>query len=181
MDENKSVKLGSLAELFEVKPKRAQRSLAKGEYDPEVKARIKRRKRQRRYYEKNRERLNRKRRGYLQSPKGQWTACKRRAAKAGQAWELSFEDWWELWTEAPKCFDLEANLLKPAYLLRGNNPIKNTQMRRKDTSKGWTVDNVEIIYKNQPIPESGMVPDWSVDEGRALTWEEMKDELKRIG
>lgn len=172
---NVSVELSDWGKAFDVKPKRAQRSLKEGEYDPEVRAAQARRRANRKYYEKNKARLNKKRRAHLQSPTGQYQSCKKRAKKYGVEWSLTFDEWWNVWTSAPKVFDLDTKLLKPAYLVRGNNPIKNTQMCRIDTSKGWEAGNVEIRYKLQPIPESGMVPDWSIEEGRALTWEEMSD------
>jgi hypothetical protein len=169
------VKLGDMEFKTEIPEKRPQRSLKEGEFDPELKASQARRRAARAYYHRNKKKLNARRKAYFQSPQGQFYSAKRRAQNAGAEWHMTFEEWWNVWTSAPKVFDLADKLHKPAYLMRGVSPIKNTQMCRKDTSKGWSADNVEIRYKLQPIPDSGMVPDWSVDDGRPLTWEEMEE------
>ena len=163
---------------FAIEEPEPQRKLKKGEYDPEVRKRKAQRRARRKYYEKNKEELNRKRRAHLRSPKGQFGSCKQRAKRRDQEWNLTFEEWWDIWCDAPNVFVEEERLHKPAYMARGNNPLKHTQMCRLDTSEPWEVGNVEIRFKNQPIPKSGMVPDWNIDEGRPYTWAEMDQEAQ---
>lgn len=165
------LKLRSWAELLPEEEYPAQKKLKydrklQKKYDPEVRKAAARRRASRNYYEKHKEELNRKRKALQRSPKGQWKSAKKRALDAGMEWSLTFEEWLDVWTSAPKVFDDKAKLWKPAYLMRGNKPTECTQMCRLDTSRGWHKDNVEIRYKLQPIPEHGVLPDWDISNGR---------------
>jgi hypothetical protein len=165
------IKLKNWSELLPEEDYPAQKQLKydkklQKKYDPKVRAAKARRRASRKYYEKNKEALNRKRKAHQRSPRGQFQSAKRRAERAEQEWRLTFEEWLDVWTQAPKVFDNKAKLWKPAYLMRGNKPTECTQMCRLDTSRGWHLDNVEIRYKLQPIPKHGVLPDWDISNGR---------------
>lgn len=112
------------------------------------------------YRNKNKKRINASRRVYEQTPLGAYKKCKRRAQSKKQRWDISFENWVQVWNSCPKIWDDELAEYRLAWTMRGNDIQRNTQMRRKDVSKGWIVSNVEIIYRNQTIPEHGILAEW---------------------
>ena len=116
------------------------------------------------YRNKNRTRINAQRKRFDQTPQGAYNKCRRRATGKGQKWDISLENWVHVWSSCPKIYDDQVGEYRLAWSMRGNDIQQNTQMRRKDVSKGWHVNNVEIIYRNQPIPAHGILPEW--DWGR---------------
>lgn len=52
----------------------------------------------------------------------------------GEPWQLTFEEWWELW--------------QPHWHLRGNAPTSMNMIRR-DTEKGWYWDNVQVTVRSE--------------------------------
>lgn len=112
------------------------------------------------YRNKNKVRINAQRRQRDQKPLGAYNKARRRAKGKGQYWDLSFDNWLHVWTSCPKIFDDSVGIYRMAWTMRGGDIQRNTQMRRKDLSKGWVVSNVEIIYRNQPVPEHGILAEW---------------------
>ncbi len=112
--------------------------------DQEIAKKINRALAQKRYYEKNKARLNHKRAKYLRRPKPSYHRAKRKAERRGHVWELTFEEWWNVWATAPRVWNDEKAFKDTAWNLRGSNHSSHTQMVRIDTAKGWTKDNVRI-------------------------------------
>lgn len=90
--------------------------------------------------------------------KGQWRhmkkACREKQKKPGNeekwAWKISPMEWMELWGSCRKIAMGDGSLREP-HLLRGRNPATDVQLRRKDTSKPWTKDNMDVMYKGQSL------------------------------
>ena len=112
------------------------------------------------YRNKNKTKINRARRLYEQTPTGAYNKSKRRARSKKQEWTISLTNWVNVWSSCPKVYDDSTGTYRLAWTMRGGDIQKNTQMRRKDVSKGWMVGNVEIVYRNQPIPAHGILAPW---------------------
>jgi hypothetical protein len=59
--------------------------------------------------------------------------------------------------------------------MRSGDIQKGTQLRRKDPHRAWLVSNVEIIYRNQPIPAHGIVSPWDFKRGKPVLPKEIID------
>jgi hypothetical protein len=129
-------------------------------------SRRKARERYRRWYQKNKEEVHRKKRMRYNTPRGAFYHARASAKARGEEWEMELEEWYQVWEEAPDVFDDRVGYVRRPFAMRGRSPYKNTQLCRVDTSKPWAYDNVEIRYKLQPLPEdSSPVPDWDVVRG----------------
>ena len=107
----------------------------------------------RRYYEKNKEELNRKRNLMNSMPKYAYNKAKWRAENKGQEWSFTEDEYLNMWFESPRILDEVTGFLKTAWSRRGSNPATCTQMVRKDINGPWSVDNCQILYRGEPIPE----------------------------
>ena len=139
--------------------RRRQRALEKEkrrEEDRELSKKISQRKACAKYYRKNKERLNKERVKKNQDPYYQYYRAKKRAEYNGQAWEFSegekgFEEWCSLWSNAKEIRNESSGFMVPAWTMKGSNPFKNTQMKRRDTTKGWSVDNCFIGLNGEEL------------------------------
>jgi hypothetical protein len=112
------------------------------------------------YRNKHKEEINARRREQEQEPLGAYKKARRRAKYKHQAWDISFDNWFNVWNSCPKVFDDSVDVYRHAWTMRSGNLQEGTQMRRLDTNKGWQVGNVAIYYRNQRIPEHGIVAPW---------------------
>jgi hypothetical protein len=112
------------------------------------------------YYHRNKERLNAKRKAKRKTPRAIFKKCRRKASERKQAWTLTYEQWLAVWQACPKIFNDISGGYEFAWNMRGPDVNKNTQMRRIDTRKGWTPSNVTIMYRNQIVPEHGILSPW---------------------
>jgi hypothetical protein len=112
------------------------------------------------YRNKNKASINAQRRMQEQEPVGSYKKARRRAKYKGQAWNISFENWYNVWNSCPRIFDDSLDIYQHAWQMRSGDIQKGTQMRRLDTNKGWQVGNVAIYYRNQRVPEHGIVAPW---------------------
>jgi hypothetical protein len=57
-------------------------------------------------YQKNKEHIQTRNREYekefIKTPKGKYSVQKRKAKRRGIEWQLTFEDWWEIWQQSGK-------------------------------------------------------------------------------
>ena len=113
------------------------------------------------YRNKHKDTINKQRRLNEQEPVGAYKKAARRAKYKKQRWDITFDNWFHVWNSCPKVFDDSTNTYKHAWQMRGGGNLqKHTQMRRRDTNLGWIVSNVEIMYRNQSIPDHGIVALW---------------------
>jgi hypothetical protein len=66
----------------------------------------------------------------------QWLKARAQARFRGEPWDLTSEEYIELWCEEDR------------YLNKGRRPDQLC-LRRRDLDLGWTLDNVEIISRRQ--------------------------------
>lgn len=118
------------------------------------------------YRNKHKERINAQRRLLEQEPEGAFKKARRKALYKKIPWELSYENWWNVWASCPKVYDEERGTYRQAWAMRSHDIQRGTQMRRVDTDKGWMVSNVHIVYRNQPIPAHGIVAPWDFRNDR---------------
>lgn len=112
--------------------------------------------RQRRIYEatyrnKNKAKLNRKRRLRDSAPPGAYRKAVRRAKYKKQPWNLTMEEWFGLWDEAPDVIDPDRGFLVRPWAVRGSNPYRNSQMQRVDQDGPWEVGNAGITFAGRWI------------------------------
>ena len=112
------------------------------------------------YRNKNKDAINARRRDQEQEPVGAYKKARRRAKYKKQAWDITFDNWMNVWNSCPKVFDDSIEIYQHAWQMRSGDIQKGTQMRRLDTNKGWQVGNVAIYYRNQRVPEHGIVAPW---------------------
>lgn len=112
--------------------------------DKELERAINRAATQARYYEQNKARLNYKRVLRARQPKATFKRARRRAELRGQAWELTFEQWWSVWKESPDVWNPAKGYSVPAWEMRGGNYKTDTQMVRINPEGSWSTDNVRI-------------------------------------
>ena len=120
------------------------------------------------YRNKNKERINRLRRERDKEPRGAFNKARRRARGKGQKWNLTFDNWYQAWLACPQIFDDSVGYHRLAWDMRSGDIQKGTQLRRKDPHKPWQVTNIEIIYRNQPIPAHGIVSPWDFKRGKPV-------------
>lgn len=138
--------------------------------DPITTASVLEKKRQARYYEKHKVRIRALRRLKRQIPQHAYKKAKRAAEYNKISWNLSYEEWFSLWENVPKVYDRDSGFFRTAYSLRGAHVNKCTQMGRLSMDKGFELGNIVILYKNQPIPDSGVVGDWDMTNARPVEY-----------
>lgn len=141
---------------FESGEKRRRRL---GVPDPELEKSRKRREAYNRWRDKNKDEINAKRRRYDATPKGAFKKARRKAERRGIEWRLTFDDFVEVWQEAPHLLDPKTQVWRPAWQLRGSDMRTSVQLCRIDTSKPWMKSNVELRYNNRPLPKDGKLVD----------------------
>ena len=108
---------------------------------------------QAKYYRKNRERLNAARAAYARMPHNVYKRAERRAKRRGQSWEFTFEEWQDLWHNAPRVPAPRTGFLTAAWNAKGGNFNTDTQMCRRDTSGPWSVENCFIGIAGKELGE----------------------------
>lgn len=115
----------------------------------------------RRCWRRHSDEYNARRKARNSSIGGKYNASKRKALSVGQKWELTQEEWQELWISAG--FMVIPGTITPsdprgmrmtAFALRGPNRHNNTYMTRKDLGAPWSKDNCFIGFRGAPIEES---------------------------
>ena len=99
----------------------------------------------REYYEKNKEKIKQKRKEYekiwITTPRGQFSIQKRKAKQRKIEWQLSFDDWWNIWQQSGKWEE------------RGDSRGKYCMSRQGDTGP-YSVENVYINLFESNTKES---------------------------
>jgi len=129
------------------------------------------------YRNKNKERINKMRRMRDATPKGVFNKAKGRAKQSKQRWNLEFTNWWHAWNASPKVYDDSAGVYRTAWEMRNGDVQKGTQLRRIDTSKPWQVTNVHVVYRNQPIPEHGIIAPWDFKRSKPVLPKDITDAI----
>jgi hypothetical protein len=106
---------------------------------------------QHKYYLKNKEELNAKRRLRNITPKYAYRKSKLRALANEQQWDFDFDSWIEMWLTVPRVVNPKTGFLVTAWSMRGPNASRDTQMVRRDTNLGWSPENCEILFKGEPV------------------------------
>lgn len=119
--------------------------------DQELERELARKRAQSKYYRKNKKELNRQRALRNKAPEYAYQKARLRAKANGIPWEFTLEEWAGVWMAASKVVNPANGFLVPAWSMKGSNPSTSTHMVRKDTSKGWSVDNCRIAYKGEWI------------------------------
>jgi len=104
-----------------------------------------------RYYRKNKSKLNRARAIAARRPMETYKRSERRAKNKGQTWDLTFNEWWDLWTGAGKVRSEDTGFLIDAWDARGSNPATCTQMQRRNLNGPWSRSNCFIGYKGREL------------------------------
>lgn len=114
--------------------------------------------RKRKCYNKNKDKYNKQRRDKSNSILGKFNQSKNKATKCGQKWELSLEEWQQVWIDAGWVIvpgtvspSNPRGVRRTAFSMRGPNRFENTMMARKDLTLPWSVDNVKIVYRSAPL------------------------------
>ena len=114
-----------------------------------------------RCYNKNKKKYNAQRKAKASTPSGKYHVSKMKALQIGQKWEMTSEEWSNIWMDAgwviipgtvspsnPK------GVRRTAYAMRGPNKFTNTMMARADLAGPWSVDNCYIVFRSAPLAES---------------------------
>lgn len=149
----------------EMVEKPLQKAIRDKEISVEERKKILRRVYNGRYYNKNRARLNRRRNERHATPRGAFLSTRQRAKWREEEWTMSFEEWTRLWMDAPDVWDVGMKMYRRPFSMRGRGP-NCVQLCRKDLDGPWSIENVEIRYKNQKVPADGVVPDWDFAESK---------------
>jgi hypothetical protein len=101
----------------------------------------------REYYLKNRERIiawqREKEKEWLKTPKGIFSVQKRKAKQRGIEWQLSFDQWWELWEKSGKWNERGVDgYAMCRYSDTGSYSVDNIRI---DTFKNNSLENYEIM------------------------------------
>lgn len=101
-----------------------------------------------RYYQKNREKLNSRRRARAATLRGTFLTSRARAKRRGQNWEITQEEWNQIWGDAPDIYDETLMYKRRPFVMRGPNPHQDVQFARIDDQGSWRYNNVCIKYKD---------------------------------
>jgi len=139
--------------------------LAKVRADKELSAEIARKRAQSRYYERNKEKLNKQRalRDRTQ-PEYAYRKAVYRAGWKDQEFNLTFEEWVRVWEETRNVPDPETGFLVRPWAKRGADSSRCAQMVRIDSSKPWEVGNVRIEYCGSNVSLGGGTGEADGDE-----------------
>lgn len=145
LSDNK-MKIGGKAHRRQLRRERAAE-------DAELEKQIGRARTQAKYYEKNKEHLNRLRVIRGRTPKNVYRKARKRAIERGQEWLFSFEEWWSMWSSAPRIKDPRDGFTKPAFECKGGNYLTDTQMCRRDTDGPWSPENCFIALNGEELSD----------------------------
>ena len=104
-----------------------------------------------RYYQKKRIKLNEARRIRARRPHEIFNKARKRALKKGEEWTLTFTQWMDVWNSCPPVVSEVTGYEVDAWYMRGSDPRKSIQMWRKNLKRGWTLDNVHMVYKQKEV------------------------------
>lgn len=130
---------------------RKREKLKKLAEEERVERDLARKRAQKKYYEKNKDYLNRKRALRNRQPEYVYRKAELKARRRGQKWALTFEEWIDIWMSAPQVYDEEIGFEVPAWHKKGPNSAECTQMMRRDLDKGWAYDNCYISYQGEEL------------------------------
>ena len=131
------------------------------------------------YRNKHKARINMQRRERDAEPINVYKKSKRRAKERKQDWALSYPNWKTVWDACPRIWCDRNGMYKYAWDMRSGNTQLGTQLRRKDPYKAWIVSNIEIIYRNQPIPAHGIVSPWDFKRDKPVLPRQLIEEIAR--
>lgn len=106
----------------------------------------------RKYYERNKAELNRKRQLKNSLPGYVYMKSKWRAEHNGFDWDFTEDTWLAMWMACPRIRDADTGFYVTAWSLRGSNAGTSAQMVRLNLAKGWSPENCEIQYRGEAIP-----------------------------
>lgn len=72
------------------------------------------------------------------------------------SWDLSLNEWFNMWGSI-EAIEVGKNFYKPAYLLRGRDRNKDVQLKRIDETRGWTLENLKIVYLQRELFNGSVV------------------------
>jgi len=111
-----------------------------------------------RWWHRNKEKYNLRRRAVACSIETRYKEAERRAIQKSDGWEFSPEEWEHAWETAGSILipgsqtpqNPEGDVV-PAFALRGSHSLRNTCMKRIDTDAPWSVDNYVIMFRGEPL------------------------------
>jgi len=114
--------------------------------------------RKRRCYTKNKQKYNARRRAKNATIAGRYQTSKEKAEKCGQKWDLTQQEWEQIWIDAglvqvPGTINPSnpSGVVRTAYAMRGPNRFANTMMTRHDLTQPWSVSNCYIVFRSEPL------------------------------
>lgn len=114
-----------------------------------------------RWWNKNKEWYNAKRRAAARTIAGRYEAARRKALLKEESWDFTPDSWERAWQDAgwvliPGSISTQRpeGTVVPAFALRGNHTYKNTCMQRIDLNKGWSPKNCTIIFRGEELGPS---------------------------
>lgn len=110
------------------------------------------------WWHRNKERLNAARRSDARSISQKYKVAKAKAGDRSQDWDFTQEEWERKWMEAGWVNIPNTDTIVPAFALRGCHAYNSTYMRRIDTSKGWSYDNTEVVFRDKPLGDGSESP-----------------------
>jgi hypothetical protein len=114
-----------------------------------------------RCYNKHKEKYNAQRREQAATIAGRYKSSKTKALQVGQEWNLSQDEWQNIWMDAgwviiPGTVSPSSpmGVRRTAYAMRGPNKFTNTMMARTDLNDAWSVENCYIVFRCAPLEGS---------------------------
>lgn len=119
---------------------------------------VKEKARKLRWWHKNKDHYNARRRAVASSISRRYKAAKSRAKRRGWGWEFSQSEWERAWTDAgwivvpgSQTAQNPEGVVVPAFALRGSHAYNNTCMQRIDPNKPWSVQNYKIMFRGEEL------------------------------
>ena len=114
-----------------------------------------------RCWNKHKEKYNAQRRAKASTIAGRYHTCKTKAVKIGQGWDMTEEEWQQIWIDAGQVIvpgtvgpSNPLGMRRTAYAMRGPNKLSNTMMARKDLAQPWSVENCYVVFRSEPLENS---------------------------
>ena len=111
-----------------------------------------------RWWNRNKEQYNAKRRAAARTIAGRYEAAMKKALSRGESWDFTPDSWERAWQDAgwvlvPGTATTQnpAGMVVPAFALRGNHTYKHTCMQRDDLNKGWSPSNCTIMFRGEEL------------------------------
>lgn len=83
---------------------------------------------------------------YRSSLRGQWIKLRHQMLRVGEEWDLSYEDWVWMWTNAQP-----ASNGRPAWTARGRDGKKDVMVLRLNPKKAFTINNIVIAQAGKVL------------------------------